>query len=530
MTFTTIIKNAVLCLAILNFSGCGSGTDSSDPAEEPIIDPVITPPVFVEPTIPSSDCRYNEEAIIVLVEGLTRIEAEDYDTCASSSFDSTDGNSKSQYRQDNVDIDVNTEGSDNYHLTDTVAQEFLEYTLETDKSGLYQLDYRIRASTDKNSVAASFTFMVNDESIVGSTIEIAPSADGLWQTISVGNVYLSDGPQVIQLHVISGGAELDYIELSYQEETVISPFVAIESMQVGINLGNTLDAPDEGDWAPIAQRSYLEAFKDAGFNHVRLPITWGAHVDESAPYAIDEEWIDRTEQVVDWALAQGYIVIMNAHHETWLKGNYDLQTNKDRFSAIWEQVAERFKDKSARLQFEILNEPQDKMTVDNVNEVNTNILKIIRDENPTRIVVFSGTGWTPLDSLLAIAIPNDQYIIGNFHSYDPWKFAGQCINSWGSQQDYDDLEAIYIKADKWSTEHNVPVMVNEFGATKYDQSDSSNVCEKSERLNYLAAHVLFASQRNIAITAWDDNGSFGIYDRLAKSWGEEKDVLVTEND
>ena len=74
------------------------------------------------------------------------------------------------------------------------------------------------------------------------------------------------------------------------------------------------------------------------------------------------------------------------------------------------------------------------LTVANVNEINVRVLDIIRRTNPTRLVVFSGNGFTPIDSLLAAAIPDteDNYLIGNFHAYDPWPFSGQCLRGWGT--------------------------------------------------------------------------------------------------
>ena len=38
-----------------------------------------------------------------------------------------------------------------------------------------------------------------------------------------------------------------------------------------------------------------------------------------APYKINKSRMDRVETLVDWALAEGLYVIINAHHETWLK-------------------------------------------------------------------------------------------------------------------------------------------------------------------------------------------------------------------
>ncbi len=306
---------------------------------------------------------------------------------------------------------------------------------------------------------------------------------------------------------------------------------AVAEMDVGINLGNPLDAPHEGDWALPAQDSFIVAFKDAGFNHVRIPVTWHEHTALASPYEIDSAFLARVEEVVDWALAQDLYVILNVHHESWLKENYHDQKNKNRLDSIWIQIAARFKEKSAKLMFELLNEPNG-MTVEDVNEVNKRILSIIRNENPNRLAVFSGHGFTPIDSLLETEIPDlqDEFLIGNFHSYDPWGFAGQCQQSWGTNEDKSNLRQIYQRASDWAIVNQIPVMVNEFGVANYDFTQPENICDMSERLDYLGHHVSLDNEFGIAASFWDDGGSFSTYDRTNNSWGPEKDILVAQNE
>ena len=320
------------------------------------------------------------------------------------------------------------------------------------------------------------------------------------------------------------------ISTPYNLPDEITPQQAIAAMAIGINLGNTFDAPHEGDWALPAEKSFIEAFKAAGFKHIRIPVTWHEHTDTAQPYNIDAEFLTRVEQVVDWALAEDLYVILNAHHEAWLKEDYQNQSNKNRFDRIWIQVAEHFKEKPAKLMFEILNEPHG-MTITDVNEVNPRILSIIRNENPNRLVVFSGHGYTPIDSLLSIDIPDvqDKFLIGNFHSYDPWQFAGQCQRSWGTDDDKLQLRQIYQQASDWAIINQIPVMVNEFGAAKFDFTQPENVCDLSDRLAYLTHHVNLANEYGIAGSFWDDGGSFSTFDRTNNTWGSEKDVLVSKN-
>lgn len=302
---------------------------------------------------------------------------------------------------------------------------------------------------------------------------------------------------------------------------------AVQQMGIGINLGNTLDAPFEGDWALAGEEYYIEAFKNAGFKHVRIPITWGNHVDEASPYQIDPEFLNRVETIVNWVLSRDLIAIINVHHNEWLKSDYDNVSNLNRFDSIWMQVSARFKNAPSNLIFEIINEPRG-LTEPQLNELNKRALSIIRNETSNRLVVFAGNEWSAIDRLLAIDNPDptDPFLIGNFHSYDPWEFAGICTQSWGSDLDKQDLRDIYVQAYEWSVANNVPVIVNEFGSAKYDFQNPENVCDQSQREEYLRTHVQYAFEFGIAGTFWDDGGSFSTYDRATDSWGPEMLILT----
>ena len=148
----------------------------------------------------------------------------------------------------------------------------------------------------------------------------------------------------------SGGSSTSVSDNTTQESTATLPSVvlpttqnvlpneilaeqAIAEMGIGINLGNTLDAPYEGQWALSAKEYYIQAFKDAGFKHVRIPVTWNNHTLLYSPYDIDDIFLDRVEQIVDWALTRDLYVIVNVHHDDWLKSDFS-QANQNRFSAI----------------------------------------------------------------------------------------------------------------------------------------------------------------------------------------------------
>lgn len=291
-----------------------------------------------------------------------------------------------------------------------------------------------------------------------------------------------------------------------------------DKMMRGINIGNTLEAPYEGEWYPNPLREYyFDDIKEAGFTCVRIPVRWDNHTAKTAPYTIDSQWMERVVQVVNWGLERDLYIIINAHHEEWIKSGYDQPENIHRFNSIWRQISERFADKSQKLMFEIINEPKG-LTLENLNQLNTSILSIIRETNPERIVLIGGNEWSNSEQLLAIDIPDDQFVMGYFHSYDPWQFAGEAVGEWGSYDDVQALESKFHNVQTYTINFDFPVMISEFGAVKD--------CDYNSRMLHYFNYVLNSVNSQIPFQVWDDGGDFQIYDRENRTWSDVKDILI----
>jgi endoglucanase len=130
------------------------------------------------------------------------------------------------------------------------------------------------------------------------------------------------------------------------------PFQQNIKLGKGINLGNALEAPNEGDWGFFLEEKYFNIISSAGFNSVRVPIRWSTHALNTAPFTIEESFLNRIEWVVNKSMDNNLAVIINFHHYDELMENPLEQ--KERFIAIWEQISNRFKNYSNDLFFEIL--------------------------------------------------------------------------------------------------------------------------------------------------------------------------------
>lgn len=303
--------------------------------------------------------------------------------------------------------------------------------------------------------------------------------------------------------------------LSYScSNSVLTPKEAIAKMSPGINIGNILEAPEEGEWNDqFFTEKFFSDFVDAGYKSVRIPVTWHTHAGMSLPYSINETFMRRIEQIVDWALSKGLIVIIDAHHEDWLKEDYCAQ-NKQRFDSIWSQIAFRFKDKSENLWFEPLNEPRtlehEGLTQEQVDELNERIISIIRKTNKTRIVMYSGGGWGHEGTLMRAKVPDDPYVLASYHSYNPWPFAGEGDGEWGEKEDVEKLASVFDQVRAWADSNSVEVAVSEWGATKYGDFNS--------RMKHYSEYAKNMARVKFAGVTWDDGSGFNLYNRRTGKW------------
>jgi len=69
----------------------------------------------------------------------------------------------------------------------------------------------------------------------------------------------------------------------------LDPFKQNKHLGRGINLGNALDGPSEGEWGVTLKEEYFKIIKKAGFDSVRIPIFVSTHALKEPPYTIDPD-------------------------------------------------------------------------------------------------------------------------------------------------------------------------------------------------------------------------------------------------
>jgi endoglucanase len=284
----------------------------------------------------------------------------------------------------------------------------------------------------------------------------------------------------------------------------------------GINLGNALEAPNEGEWGVTLKAEYFTIIKNAGFNSVRIPIKWSAHALTNPPYTISSTFFSRVDWAIDQALKNNLAVIINIHHYDEIM--VSPQLHKERFLLIWEQIASRYKNHSYKVFFEILNEPHSNLTPALWNVFMIEAVHKIRESNPNRTILIGLADWGGIGSLNQLVLPaNENNVILTFHYYNPFQFTHQGAewvngsNAWlgtswnGTQSEKNSIINEFNYIVLWAASRNIPVNLGEFGA--YSKADIDS------RVRWTSFMAELCKNYDISFHYWEFCAGFGIYDQ-----------------
>lgn len=357
------------------------------------------------------------------------------------------------------------------------------------------------------------------------------------------------------------------IEIAAKEIPKEDAFTFVQNMKVGWNLGNTLDAHENGKvgenelkteevWGnPVTTKAMIDEIKAAGFETVRIPVTWRGHVtiDEGGNGTVSEAWLNRVQEVVGYAIDNDMYVILNSHHDVDASNGYypdsaNYERSKAHLTAVWKAMAERFKDYDEHLVFESMNEPRLVGTgyewsfqagaaecadaADCINRLNQTFVDIVRasgGNNGERYLMVPGYAASP-DAVMAsqFVLPQDTAsgkLIVSVHAYTPYNFALQPESEGGSTDVFaannyastKDIENLMVKLYSKYINKGIPVVIGEFGA----REKNGNLQARAE---YYAYYIAAARARGITCCVWDNNifsgtgERFGLYDRKANNW------------
>ena len=295
----------------------------------------------------------------------------------------------------------------------------------------------------------------------------------------------------------------------------------------GVNFGNMLESPNEGEWGLTVKEEYFDLVKEAGFDFVRLPVNWKAHTtrtgydDGDTGYTIEPAFFARVDEIIGWALKHNLAIILDFH-------NYEeisTDPNGEQFWFLWRQIAEHYKGYPPQVLFELANEPHGEMTAQLWNIYIHYALEVIRETNPTRDVVIGPVQWNAYNWVTTLDVAGDSHVIVTFHYYAPFQFTHQGAewvdgsDAWlgkiwpdNEERKREIIRDFDLVAD-WSQRHNIRILLGEFGAYSKAPQDS--------RVRWTAFVREQAEAHGFAWAYWEFGAGFGVYDPNVKVWRED---------
>jgi len=218
--------------------------------------------------------------------------------------------------------------------------------------------------------------------------------------------------------------------------------------------------------------------------------------------------------VVDKALANGLMVIINMHHhEEFLR---DPEGQRARLLSQWQQIAFFFKDYPENLLFEVFNEPHGNVTPGMWNNLFAEALNVIRLTNPHRVVLIGTAEFGGLSGVQHLNLPADENLILTVHYYSPFEFThqgaswvGSHSNEWlgtrwnDTRAERDAIISEFAGTIAFSRANNIPVHVGEFGA--YGTADMAS------RIKYTNFLARWFEQQGFSWAYWEFSAGFGIF-------------------
>jgi endoglucanase len=353
-------------------------------------------------------------------------------------------------------------------------------------------------------------------------------------------------------------ADDDIVDFVKIPNTFTNAVELVSYIKIGWNLGNTLDAGRPGgpqphtvtqmetNWGnPVTSKANITTLKNAGFNTIRIPVTWNKTLD--ANNNIRADWMARVKQIVDYVIDNGMIAIINTHHDESIFKFTDAQVNQSLpvFEKVWGQIAETFKGYNERLVFEALNEPRTPGSAlqwqggtpeerANINKYYENFVNVVRNSggnNDKRILMVNtyaaSAEQVAMDGLVLPTDTNANRLIVSIHFYEPYNFAlntNATYNSWDKNSGTDTYPIIQRvnRAYNVFVSKGIPVVIGEFGAM--------NKSNEAVRAEWAEFYVKTAMDKGIPCIWWDNGGFtgsgelFGLLDRSKNTFAYPKVV------
>ena len=350
-------------------------------------------------------------------------------------------------------------------------------------------------------------------------------------TLTKGDVSITEAVTVNQ----DAGTQVSDMNLSAMEVAKL--------MYPGWNLGNTMENGDsknnftnnggvsaETSWQSTkTTQKIIDFVKAQGFKSIRIPVSWVmGHIVDADNMTIDEAWMNRVKEIVNYCVADGLYVIINDHWDGgWIEvdgfsasrdsyvalDNATITSKSDKLKKLWTNIANAFKDYDEHVVFAGLNEPFQEYNLFNThhkeltpileryNQAFVDAVRSTGGNNASRVLVVQGPSTNISSTCSYLTMPTDskpERLMVEVHYYDPWNFTSGQVDTWN------DVASVKAQFESMKTnfvDKKIPVIIGECGANWQKDNTTFNATLKS----WYKTVFQYAGDCGLVPFAWDIN-------------------------
>lgn len=247
-------------------------------------------------------------------------------------------------------------------------------------------------------------------------------------------------------------------------------------------------------------------FKASGVRHVRIRIK----------NTVSDKLLNTLDKQIEDCLKNGLIPVI-AYQADEFK-NAPTEENIQKVVSWWGTVANRYKDTSYFLSFDLLIEATDALNKqpEKLNEIYERIVTEVRKTNPKRIIMISPRLRSDAAYLSELKIPtlHNGYLMAEWHFYaaGPSKTNERKLWTTGTDAEKKLITDKIELALKWQEENNVPTWVGAWMAGNYNDGNDYTIAEQIKFASFMVQQL---EQAKIPFAV---NSDTKFYDRQKNAW------------
>lgn len=191
----------------------------------------------------------------------------------------------------------------------------------------------------------------------------------------------------------------------------------------GVNFSKWFEAPNVKalEFNRFTEQDFINV-KSLGADVIRLPVKMHDMTMRDPGCTLDPMLLKYLDTVIGWAEKHRLYIILDNHSFHPIN---PTDVNIDRILLkVWAQIAERYKNSSEYVIYEVLNEPHG-IADSRWAEIQGAAIKAIRQTDTVHPIMVGGTEYNSINKLLTLPEYDDANLIYTFHFYDPHIFTHQ---------------------------------------------------------------------------------------------------------